>query len=203
MKSLLLASSQGQVNDGQPVAPDDVLLLTTLRRRGITAGVAAWDDPGVERSKAGQVVIRSTWDYYLHLERFLHWAEMVARHSKLCNPLRAVRWNAHKWYLHDLERKSIPIIPTHWLSAGTPTDLAPIMQEHHWQRIMLKPVSRSQCVRCFGRGPGAPRPRPGASEYLARHSCTSISLPAWPTGWPRCWFRAYYKHKHLSHKFRE
>lgn len=140
MKNILLASSQAQVSSGQPIAPDDIALLAALRRRGITAGVAAWDDLSVEWARADLVVIRSVWDYHLRPQRFLQWAEGVAQRSVLYNPLQVVRWNAHKGYLRKLEHQGIPIIPTRWLAAGAPADLAAIMQQQHWHHVILKPA---------------------------------------------------------------
>lgn len=97
--------------------PDQELLLDALLRRGVRAEMRAWDveAPWDELDLA---VLRSTWNYYRAVDRFLAWAERAASATTLLNPLPVVRWNAHKGYLRELERRGVPIVPTEWIGAG-------------------------------------------------------------------------------------
>ncbi len=59
------------------------------------------------------VIIRSTWDYTLHLEAFLRTLEAIeAAGTKLLNPASVVKWNQHKGYLASLEKSRVLIVPT-------------------------------------------------------------------------------------------
>ena len=116
------------------------LLLPALARRGLSAALVAWDDPAMDWSTTRLAVIRATWDYHLRLPEFLAWAERAAERCDLLNPLPAVRWNARKTYLRDLERRGVPTIPTVWLPRGSSASLAPILRERDWERAVLKPV---------------------------------------------------------------
>jgi glutathione synthase/RimK-type ligase-like ATP-grasp enzyme len=68
--------------------------------------------------------VRTTWDYFDRRDEFLAWAAAVPR---LLNPAEVLTWNTDKRYLHQLEAKGIPIVPTTWLEPGegfTPPDRA-------------------------------------------------------------------------------
>src|SRR5579864_8742035 len=94
--------------------PDRELHLDALAAAGVDARWLAWDDPSAPFDDALRVVIRSTWNYHLHHDRFLAWAERVA--DRLLNPLPVVRWNSHKGYLGDLARNGIAVVPTEYLA---------------------------------------------------------------------------------------
>lgn len=91
---------------------DDAPLPDALAERGIEPRVAVWDDPDVDWSAAGMVVVRSVHDYAARREEFLAWAESVPR---IVNHADVLRWNTDKHYLIELERRGMPIVPTIWL----------------------------------------------------------------------------------------
>jgi len=119
---------------------DDALLIPALAERGLHARPVVWNDPSVDWSLPTLTVIRSTWDYHHQRSAFLSWAEHVSRLHTLWNPLELLRWNTHKFYLRDLEQHAIPIVPTLWLEQGTSTNLASLMAQHDWQKVVLKPA---------------------------------------------------------------
>src|SRR5215210_8035587 len=82
-------------------AKDEHLLAGALGRRGVRAGLVAWDDPAVEWERIGVCVIRSTWDYHHRVDEFLGWAERVGAVTPLYNSAEVVRWNTRKTYLRD------------------------------------------------------------------------------------------------------
>ena len=81
------------------------------------ARIVTWDDPTVDWSAFGAVVIRSTWDYHAHLEQFLDWARRVAEVTALWNPPQLIEWNVDKRYLLELAASGIPIVPTQIVDA--------------------------------------------------------------------------------------
>lgn len=82
------------------------------------ARIVTWDDPTVDWSAFGAVVIRSTWDYHAHLDQFLEWARAVAAVTALWNPPQLIEWNVDKRYLLELAANGIPIVPTQIVGAG-------------------------------------------------------------------------------------
>jgi len=122
-------------------AEDDVLLQEALRARGVVSVLAAWDDPAIAWHEFGAVVIRSTWDYHLRIEEFSAWiARLELRGTRLWNPPRILRWNAHKGYLRDLAASGIPIVPTHWVAKGSRVDLRTILDQLGCARAVVKPA---------------------------------------------------------------
>ena len=93
---------------------DDRGLPQALYERGIEPRIAVWNDPGVDRSKAGVVVMRSVRDYARkrNYANFLRWARSLERPL---NHAEIVDWFGDKHYLKDLAARGVPIIPTTWL----------------------------------------------------------------------------------------
>lgn len=122
------------------LSKDHVLLLPALAARGIDAAPLVWNDPAVDWSLPVVSVICSTWDYHFQRETFLNWAWHVSQLHTLWNPFPLLRWNTHKSYLLDLERKGISVIPTLWLSQGASFKLDRLMKERNWSAVVVKPA---------------------------------------------------------------
>jgi glutathione synthase/RimK-type ligase-like ATP-grasp enzyme len=114
---------------------DEAPLLRELRRLGVDARLAAWDDPAVDWSAFDACVIRSTWNYVHRLPEFLAWAKRAAKATRLVNPLPLVRWNADKRYFADLSRRGVRVVPTVFVSRGSRRRLA----ELGWNDLVIKP----------------------------------------------------------------
>jgi hypothetical protein len=131
---------------------DEPLLLEALRARGISAAMASWNDPAVDWFGARIAMIRSTWDYHHHPDRFLAWLDefehgrqeedgSVRLPALLVNPPDVVRWNAHKGYLRELEAAGVPIVPTTWIERGTSIlDAAGAVRATGWRDVVVKPA---------------------------------------------------------------
>lgn len=119
---------------------DNALLIPALAERGLSARPVVWNDPDMDWSLPKVTVIRSTWDYHHQRDAFLSWANGVSRLHSLWNPFDLLTWNTHKFYLRDLEQQDIPIVPTLWLEQGTRTNLAALMEQHHWPKVVIKPA---------------------------------------------------------------
>ena len=120
--------------------PDDRLLAEALRRRGFSVAAAVWDDAGVDWSRAGTCVVRSTWDYHLRHREFASWTRRVAGATTLINPPSTIAWNIEKTYLRDLSASGCPVIPTLWASREEALSLACVFEETGWTDIVIKPV---------------------------------------------------------------
>jgi len=113
---------------------DEPFLLDALRRHGVEAEVAVWDDPAIRWGRFALVVVRSTWDYPPRRDDFVGWAEEVAATTALANPADVLRWNTDKRYLADLARAGVAVVPTAWLEPGGGDGLP------EWDELVVKPA---------------------------------------------------------------
>ncbi|MBV8722000.1 MAG: hypothetical protein JO277_07610 [Candidatus Eremiobacteraeota bacterium] len=149
--------------------PDDRLAADALGAMGVAVRPAIWTDPSVDWSAADACVLRSTWDYHRHAERFAIWIDAVSRATHLINPANVVRWNAHKFYLRELESRGVPVVASAWLARGTPVDLSSILEERGWHDAILKPAfgaSAHGVVRVGDNGISVCDAQPYAAELL-------------------------------------
>lgn len=99
--------------EGAPdLDPDEKGLPDALRERGVEPRVRVWDDPNVDWSDAGIVVVRQVRDYAQKLDKFHEWIQHVPR---ILNHRDVNLWNTDKHYLIELEKRGLPTIPTMWL----------------------------------------------------------------------------------------
>lgn len=123
------------------LAPDDQLLLPRLDEAGIDAEPAVWSDKTVIWETFDGVVIRSCWDYHLHIQQFKSWlARLDASRVPIWNSLALIEWNADKRYLLDLAQRGIATIPTMVVPRGEPEDVVAIAEAEGWTRFVLKPA---------------------------------------------------------------
>lgn len=123
------------------LAADDQLLPPALAAHGIEARAAVWSDPAVDWRAFDAVVIRSCWDYHLHLPEFQVWlARVAAAGVPVMNTPPLVRWNSDKRYLLDLARRGIATIPTMVVEDGRADDVELVAAAEGWSRIVIKPA---------------------------------------------------------------
>jgi glutathione synthase/RimK-type ligase-like ATP-grasp enzyme len=120
--------------------PDTPLIRSALLEHGLSSDVAVWNDPRVDWAGARITLIRSTWDYHLDRTGFLEWADKVARRTALHNPPSLIRWNSHKSYLTDLERRGLPVVPTVLIAAAEQPGMEEVVDGRGWREIVLKPA---------------------------------------------------------------
>jgi glutathione synthase/RimK-type ligase-like ATP-grasp enzyme len=120
--------------------PDDRLLVRMLERLGMRVQPAVWNDPTVDWNGIAACIVRSTWDYHRHHEMFLHWIDAVGEKTYLLNPPNVIRWNAHKFYLRELENDGILTVPTIWLARGASVDLKETLSRSGWPEAVIKPA---------------------------------------------------------------
>ncbi len=120
---------------------DDQLAAHALRQAGIEVAPARWDDTQVDWSSFTSVVLRSTWDYHQRAEEFAVWLDRLeATGVPVWNPLEIVRWNMDKTYLRDLQEAGVRVVPSVWLLQGVKVDLADLMKQKGWEKVVIKPV---------------------------------------------------------------
>ena len=120
---------------------DDDHAVLPLARRGFKVETIPWDRPGVDWRQFALVVIRSTWDYQHHAEKFLAALEGIERAGvRLENGSAIVRWNMRKTYLLELASRGIETVPTFWRERLAPGELAPLFTELRSAAGVIKPV---------------------------------------------------------------
>lgn len=144
---------------------DDRAFHAAFARRGVAASQQVWDDPAVDWSAFDAVLIRTTWDYQEKRDAFVAWAERVP--VPLYNPAGIVRWNTHKSYLRDLEKRGVPIVPTEWLARGTIPDIAMLCRRRGWKRAFLKPCVGATARETLRFDAGDPVAQAHAARLLA------------------------------------
>jgi glutathione synthase/RimK-type ligase-like ATP-grasp enzyme len=124
--------------------PDEAPLLSALRAAGFSAKTLPWDDPKSDFADARATVLRATWNYPERPADFLAWVDRTAACSRLFNGADVVRWNHHKGYLLELERRGVPIVPTRLVERGETTPLAEIARTgragNKWVDVVVKPA---------------------------------------------------------------
>jgi len=134
------------VTNSDPVLHDHEapVLAGALEAAGITADIVAWDAE-VDWTAYRLALLRSTWDYPARLVEFLDWAKAVNHPTTLLNPVDLLRWNSHKGYLVEIQRRGVPTIPSILIPAES-TDVEAQLAECPWDEVVVKPA-----VGCGGR----------------------------------------------------
>jgi glutathione synthase/RimK-type ligase-like ATP-grasp enzyme len=86
------------------------------------------------------VVVRSTWNYHLHRDRFLAWAAKASGVTRVANALPVLRWNSHKSYLRNLAAAGVPVVPTELVPRGAVASLRDIGARNGWDDVVVKPA---------------------------------------------------------------
>jgi len=114
-------------------------LVASLQSDEIRIQPVVWDEPN-DWSRFDAVIVRTTWDYHLKIDKFKQWLDHLDQLKiRVFNPADVIRWNLHKFYLRDLSRKGIPIIPTIFHPAGRKIDFDEISSDG-WDRLIIKPA---------------------------------------------------------------
>ncbi len=110
---------------------DEAPLAAGLARAGFDAALVAWDDPHADWDAPVPTILRSTWNYALHLPAFLAWVDRVAKVAPLWNPPDVVRANVYKRYLLELAARGVPAVPTTIVPPGGAVTVS--------ERVVIKP----------------------------------------------------------------
>lgn len=119
---------------------DDELSVEPLARLGWQVRFVSWRQRAVSWDAFDLVVIRTTWDYQNALDEYLGVLDRINQATRLENDIRLVRWNIHKSYLQELERRGIPIVPTMWGQNLDRSRLEYCFQSLNCQELVIKPT---------------------------------------------------------------
>ena len=150
--------------------PDDEHLVGPLRALGIDLEPVPWGNT-LDPARHTLALLRTPWDYFHRVDEFLAWCDAVP--VPLHNPAPLVRWNAHKRYLLELERRGAArISPTTILARGASEPrVAELVDALHGRtsddplrRLVLKPAVSGGAHETYVLDPAAA----DADERLAR-----------------------------------
>lgn len=95
----------------------DPVLWKALESKNACVSQIAWDALDAAFLSQDVILLQSCRDYYRDVQGFKMFLKR-AEHFPLQNAYPLIRWNMHKSYLKELERKAIPVIPTIWPKTG-------------------------------------------------------------------------------------
>src|SRR5258706_2062761 len=145
--------------------PDEPLYVPALRVHNLRAEIVPWDMARVKWDAYALCALRSTWDYYHRVDEFVAWAERVGAMTRLLNPASVVRWNAHKGYLLELEKRGIDIVPTALVRRGERTTLADVARAHGFGALVVKPAVSAGWGQTNRAGTPDPPRAPGGAGF--------------------------------------
>ena len=128
---------------------DDELAIAPLAERGYTVETIPWDREGVNWADYSLAIIRSTWDYQHHADKFLGTLADIERRTRLENPLDIVRWNIQKTYVRDLEQSDVPVMHTLWRDGLRTGELEDAFDELGSDEAVIKPVMSGNAEGAF------------------------------------------------------
>lgn len=120
--------------------PDEDSLLAALADAGVTARMAAWNDPTEDWDAPVPTLIRSTWDYIHDPSGFLAWVDRAAAAAPMWNAPGVLRDNVHKRYLLALASAGIPTTPTQIVPVGDSVSLSDVCSDRGWADVVIKPA---------------------------------------------------------------
>ncbi|MGE3171445.1 MAG: RimK family alpha-L-glutamate ligase [Planctomycetota bacterium] len=130
---------------------DEAPLLAALAAAGVRAVPVAWDDPTARLGDFDTAVLRSCWNYHEDPAAFARWIDATAAATRLLNPPAALRWNLHKGYLLELERRLVRIVPTALVRADGvapgAASFAATMAARGWDDAVVKPAISAGSAR--------------------------------------------------------
>ena len=131
--------------EGRGYIDDDRLLVATLAELGSKPEEVHWGSSVDHLKPEDVLVIRAIWDYHLRPREFFRWLSEVERiGAAVINSISLLRWNAHKNYLRDLERRNVSTPKTWFYSSAHEFDPK---QLSHGVDYVLKPTISASAFR--------------------------------------------------------
>ena len=116
------------------------LAAAALREAGAIVSPAIWNDGSVHWHEYDAVIIRSTWDYHFHPDKFRVLLDVLeAANVRVFNSLDVVRWNMNKRYLLELQSKGVIIPRAYFAERGDELDIARIRSVIGMSEVVAKP----------------------------------------------------------------
>lgn len=120
--------------------PSDQQLIPLFAKENIDAKAIIWDDESVDWTQFDYLIFRNTWDYYQKEEVFNSWLHKIELLGiKTFNPISVIQKNKHKFYLKELEKEGISILPSIFLEKNSTSNLHNVIPKS-WEKMVIKPA---------------------------------------------------------------
>ncbi len=123
----------------QQIMNEDGLLIAALHVYGLTAQRVSWSNRDFDWTSVRMAVLRTPWDYFYKIDKFMVWLDKVEQQTTLLNPPQLLRWNIDKRYLLDLQYKGVAIPATRLVEKGHAWNLRDSFMEWDCREIIIKP----------------------------------------------------------------
>jgi glutathione synthase/RimK-type ligase-like ATP-grasp enzyme len=118
----------------------DQQLIPELAKHNIIAKAVIWSDKTIDWSNFDYLIFRNTWDYFEKETEFNLWLDQIEQLGiKTLNTIEIIKQNKHKFYLREMEKKGILILPTIFIDKNANLNLAEITPKH-WKKAVIKPA---------------------------------------------------------------
>ena len=115
-------------------------LIPELAKHNIIAKAVIWDDKSINWKQFDVLVFRNTWDYYEKQTEFDLWLSKIEKLGiKTLNSISIINQNKHKFYLKELQKQGITIIPTVFIDKTNHLNIAEIIPSY-WKKAVIKPA---------------------------------------------------------------
>lgn len=137
MKKIAIATSREIPN----LIPAEQPLIAELARRGHDVQVLVWTDPKANWAGFDLVIIRSVWDYVQKYEAFVGWLNNLQQLGlNVQNTVTVMKANSHKFYLENLAKQGVSIVPTVFVKKGSKANIADVFIRQNWSEGVIKPA---------------------------------------------------------------
>lgn len=120
--------------------PEDQKIIPALAKYNIEAKAVIWNDKTINWSNFDYLIFRNTWDYFEKETEFNIWLEQIEKLGiKTLNPIEIIKQNIHKFYLREMEKQGILILPTVFIDKTNTLNLAELIPSH-WEKAVIKPA---------------------------------------------------------------
>jgi glutathione synthase/RimK-type ligase-like ATP-grasp enzyme len=118
----------------------DQLLIPELAKHDIVAKPVIWSDKTVNWSDYDYLIFRNTWDYFEKETEFNLWLDQIEKSGiKTLNPIGIIKQNKHKFYLREMGKEGISILPTVFIDRTNSLNLTKLIPSH-WKKAVIKPA---------------------------------------------------------------
>jgi glutathione synthase/RimK-type ligase-like ATP-grasp enzyme len=116
------------------------VLIPALSKHNIDAKAVIWNDKKIVWSTFDYLIFRNTWDYFEKETEFNIWLDHIEKLGiKTLNPIAVIKQNKHKFYLREMEKQGILILPTLFIDKTDQLNLKEIIPSH-WKKAVIKPA---------------------------------------------------------------
>lgn len=122
------------------LTPEDQKLIPALAKQNIEAKAVIWSDKTINWNDFDYLIFRNTWDYFEKENEFNLWLDQIEKlEIKTLNAIEIIKQNKHKFYLREMEKQGIRILPTVFIDKTNNLNLAELTPAH-WKKAVIKPA---------------------------------------------------------------